>query len=287
MSTTLKPATGLDVQTIVTNHFITQLEKGEIPWHASFYEQGPPQNLVNGRRYTGLNTWLLASLGYKRNLFLTWKQIRDQGLRVNKGQKGHMVVYWMPGTAEKKLRYYLVFNVAQTNIPADKIPPVDVVVHPKTVCEDIISSMPKTPAIDEGGSSLFYNPESDTVHMPAPEFVPDYRDYHSALFYALIHSTAHPSRLHREACLALRPHTPKQYSESELIFEMGASYLCSVAGIPPIYLKDYAYETEGWLRKLHTDKTILMSAAAHAQQAVQFVLNTSLGNGTDDMDIEE
>lgn len=278
MSTALKPASGLDVQTIITNHIITQLKKGIIPWHASFHEPGFPQNLINGRRYTGINTWLLASLGYKRNLFLTWKQIKDQGLRVTKGQKGHMVVYWVPGAPNRKLRYYLVFNVAQTNYPADKIPPTDLVIDSDMACKQIFDGMPKAPVIDDWGTSLFYNPESDTVHMPAPEFVPNHRDYYSALFYALIHSTAHPTRLDRPECMAIKPMTPKQYERSELIWEMGSSYLCSIAGIPNVFLKKYSCETEGWLLMLSIDKKMVMDAAASALQAVQYILGSASGD---------
>ena len=273
---------GLDIYTIVTNRIIKQLESGIIPWHTSFYEQGQPQNLVTWRPYTGLNTWLLASLGYKRNLFLTWKQIRDMGLSVKPRQKGNMVVYWIPGTPEKKLRYYMVFNVAQTTMPREKIPPVEQITDPNKACMDIVNGMPNAPMVQEWSSSLFYSTITDHIQMPEPEYFAKNEDYFSALFYALIHATGHPSRLNRLACMNIPPLSARQYNRSHLTWEMGAAYLCSIAGIPPVFLKKYAYESTGWLQVFSTDKKMIMDAAQDALQAVQYILNTTIDEKPDE-----
>ena len=36
--------------------------------------------------YAGINAWLLGSLGYAQNYFLTWRQIKTVGASVKKGE---------------------------------------------------------------------------------------------------------------------------------------------------------------------------------------------------------
>jgi len=82
-----------DVYQIITNRIIDQLEHQIIPWRKPWTDGGHPQNLFTKRPYTGINTWLLGSLGYSQNYFLTWKQLKSVGASVKKGEKGAMVVY--------------------------------------------------------------------------------------------------------------------------------------------------------------------------------------------------
>src|SRR5476651_1922904 len=149
----------LDVFSIITNRIIEQLEQQVIPWRKPWAEAGHPQNLFSKRPYTGINTWLLGSLGYAQNYFLTWKQLKAVGASVKKGEKGTMVVFWkrLPepegGSAdqEKKprsvLRYYYVFNVAQI----DGLPEVVTIPYPGHgissigACDEILERMPNCP----------------------------------------------------------------------------------------------------------------------------------------------
>src|SRR5476649_1420644 len=93
MNTQTQP---LDVFSIITNRIIEQLAQHVIPWQKPWTEAGHPQNLFSKRPYTGINTWLLGSLGYSQNYFLTWKQLKAVGASVKKGEKGTMVVFWKP-----------------------------------------------------------------------------------------------------------------------------------------------------------------------------------------------
>src|ERR1035441_4380026 len=83
-----------DVYTIVTDRIIEQLEQGTIPWRTPWTSAGVPCNFITMRPYRGMNVWMLASLGYGRNYFLSFKQVQDLGASVRKGEKGHMVVFW-------------------------------------------------------------------------------------------------------------------------------------------------------------------------------------------------
>src|SRR4029077_14514983 len=83
-----------DVYQIVTNKVIEQLEKGCVPWKRPWTSGGIPQNLITRRPYLGVNLWLLTSFGYSHNLFLTFKQAKELGASVRKGEKAQIVIYW-------------------------------------------------------------------------------------------------------------------------------------------------------------------------------------------------
>ena len=82
---------------------VTRLEemKGQ-QWEKGWLDgggrtQGLPQNL-SGRRYSGHNDFFLqlhtAINGYDAPVYATYKQIRDAGATVNKGEKAMPVIYW-------------------------------------------------------------------------------------------------------------------------------------------------------------------------------------------------
>ena len=82
---------------------VTRLEemKGQ-KWEKGWIDgggrtQGLPQNL-SGRRYSGHNDFFLqlhtAINGYDAPVYATYKQIRDAGATVNKGEKAMPVIYW-------------------------------------------------------------------------------------------------------------------------------------------------------------------------------------------------
>ena len=158
-----KKSSPSDVYTIVTNRIIEHLEKGVIPWQQPWTEAGLPKNLITGKNYRGINVWLLALLNYAQNYFLTFKQVKDLGGSVKKGEKSQEVIFWKwlekeeKGKDEEKdklkkvpmLRYYRVFNIEQCEgIPKEKIPPViERNNNPIESCEKIITEMPKRPEI--------------------------------------------------------------------------------------------------------------------------------------------
>src|SRR5829696_2262359 len=135
MSKTNQTTKKADVYQIVTDRIIQQLEQGVIPWLKPWTEAGVPQNLMSRRPYRGINVWLLASLNYHQNFFLTFKQVKELGAKIKKGEKSNMVVFTKWEEKEDKdkggmkkvpfLRYYNVFNVAQCQgIPQEMIPPI-------------------------------------------------------------------------------------------------------------------------------------------------------------------
>ena len=63
------------------------------------------------------------------------------------------------------------------------------------------------------------------------------------------------------------------YSKEELIAECGASFLCGYTGIINDTIENQTAYIEHWRKQLATDKKLVISAAAQAQKAVDFILD--------------
>ncbi|MFA6924899.1 MAG: ArdC-like ssDNA-binding domain-containing protein [Bacteroidales bacterium] len=276
-----------DVYTIVTNRIIEHLEKGVVPWQQSWSDAGLPKNLITGKHYRGINVWLLSALDYKQNYFLTFRQVKDLGGSVKKGEKSHEVIFWKwfekenKETKEKEripmLRYYRVFNVSQCdNIPLDKIPPIiERNNNPIETCEKIISEMPQKPRIQNKEQRAYYNRLSDYVNVPKIETFNKSEDYYGTIFHELVHSTGHGERLNRKELLESKGMRTDKYAIEELTAEMGASYLKSYANIPIEQLENNASYIQGWLERLKNDKKFIVYASSQAQKATDYILNIS------------
>jgi antirestriction protein ArdC len=97
-------------------------------------------------------------------------------------------------------------------------------------------------------------------------------EYYSTLFHELTHSTGHASRLNRPTLTESAGFGSNPYCKEELIAEMGAAFLCGQAGIAEGTLENAAAYLQNWLAQLHSDKKLIVQAAAQAQKATDFIL---------------
>jgi antirestriction protein ArdC len=275
----------LDVYAMVTDRIIAQMEKGEVPWRKPWVDGQAPTNLISGKPYRGINTLLLGSVGYNRILFLTFKQAKELGASIRKGEKSLPVVFWNsmekedPKTGEQKkvgmLRYYNVFNIEQCdNIPEDKIPALIERVHdPVKECEDIVAQMPNPPSIHHIGDQAYYHPTTDSISLPNPEKFTSSEKYYSTLFHEIVHSTGHESRLNRKEVVSLIKFGSENYAAEELTAEIGATFLKTRAGISIDKIENNAAYIQHWLTKLRNDKRFIIHASGQAQKAADYILN--------------
>ena len=273
-----------DVYELVTNRIIAQLEKGTVPWKIPWTQAGLPKNFVSGRPYNGINVWLLASLGFEQNLFISFNQLKALGGNVKKGEKACPVVFWKwidetdekTGEVKKKglLRYYMVFALEQCEgIPNDKKPTMEVYDHsPDTVSEQIIEEMPNCPKISVRGSVASYDSKKDVIKMPKRESFITSQHFYGTLFHELIHSTGHKSRLNRKGITEDVLFGSKEYAMEELIAEMGASFLTSLVGFNEIVFDNQAAYIQNWLTVLKNDKRFIIFASGRAQTAVDYIM---------------
>jgi antirestriction protein ArdC len=281
----------LDVYQLVTDQIIALLEKGTVPWKQPWTDAGIPCNLLSKRAYRGINLWLLLSLGFEKNLFLTWEQIKNLGGSVNKGEKGQIVIFWKTSKKENGeeqpeenkeqqtktkslLRYYKVFNVAQcNNLPESIYPPAEIKDHsPIITCENIVSGMTDCPAIKHKEPLAYYHIEKDFINMPKRNSFSSIESYYATLFHELVHSTGHEKRLNRATLTEMAEFGSDAYSQEELIAELGSCFLVNHAGILPTVIENSAAYIGGWLEKFKNDKRFVVQAAGQAQKAADAIL---------------
>jgi len=63
-------------------------------------------------------------------------------------------------------------------------------------------------------------------------------------------------------------------SMDELVAEMASSYLCSIAGIQPVHLRQNHFDLEGWLYRFRTHTELIVFATFLAERAVSYILNS-------------
>ncbi len=280
-------STKLDVYQLVTDQIIALLQQGVIPWQKPWKDAGIPMNLLSKRQYRGINLWLLLTLNYERNYFLTWEQLKSIGGSVNVGEHGHIVVFWKPlqkKVEEQKdekqkfvpmLRYYKVFNIAQCrDIPAQLIPVEELSkADPILECEGILNTMLDMPHIIFQGKQAYYNIKDDTIVIPKMKNFKVSPGYYGTLFHELVHSTGAEKRLNRKTLTDMVPFGSESYAMEELVAEMGSAYLCGFSGILPNEITNTVAYLDNWLGVFKKDKRFLISASGQAQKAVDFILD--------------
>ncbi len=273
-----------DVYALVTERIVAQLEKGIVPWRKPWTDAGMPRNLVSGKAYRGLNLILLSMLGYEQNLFLTFKQVNDLGGKVKRDEQGHMVTFWkqpekkeageeVVEDAERRksiLRYYMVFNISQCELP-DKYQLPEIEPMANLASEAVYEDMPNKPAIRFKEQQAYYNPLQDFINMPKQKSFESNDAYYATLFHELMHSTGHYSRCNRRDLIEMSEFGSDAYSNEELTAEIGACYLAQLTGISSQFEQSAAY-IQNWILKLKFDKRLIFTAAGNAQKGVDYIL---------------
>ena len=279
-----------DIYEMVTNLIVKRLESGVVPWQMPWKTGGAiPRNLVTKKPYRGFNFWYLLSFGFERPYFLTFHQAKELGGAVKKGAKSHLVVFWKLFDVQQKdgsmeqvpmLRYYRIFHVDDiTGIPQNKIPSDKAHDHdfnPITACDEMVERWKDSPEIKFGFHQAAYFPLRDEVHMPDPNTFFEDEKYYSTLFHELVHSTGHRKRLDRHSKFPDHKFGSRDYSQEELIAEMGAAYLCGITGIENKTIDNSASYIHSWLSKLKSDNKFIIQAASHAQRAVDYILENQI-----------
>ncbi|MCI0718303.1 MAG: ssDNA-binding domain-containing protein [Acidobacteria bacterium] len=272
----------MTVYDLVTKQILEQLEKGVVPWQKPWNIEAP-KNLSSGRPYRGINVILLGMRGFASPWWVTFRQAKERGGHVRKGERGSTVVFWKRDTHKVRneetgedetrqrfvLRYYTVFNVAQCEViqaPAPRAP-----LAPIQAADAVVVGMPNPPRIRLGAAAC-YIPGLDTVEIPARDSFHSIEGYYSTLFHELTHSTGHESRLNRKGIMDVIRFGSEDYSKEELVAEMGAAMLCASVGIEATRDNSAAY-IQTWLKNLRNDSRLVVMAAAQAQKAADYILD--------------
>jgi antirestriction protein ArdC len=275
------------VYEIVTQQIIVQLEAGVAPWRKPWITSAP-KNLVSGKEYRGINTFMLSAAGFPRPEWLTFNQASKLGASVRAGEKSNMVVYFNVGEEKLNaktgklsrpflLRYSRVFNISQCvhgeqtlteKLGLDTVKGVPV--GSIESCDAIVCGMPNRPVVKDSDRA-WYRPSTDEVGIPGKETFHNSEGFYSTLFHELSHSTAHPTRVGRPDVMESQNFGSANYSREELIAEMSAAMLCGVAGISPATIENSASYLKSWISALRGDSKLVVAAASAAQKAADYI----------------
>lgn len=272
----------VDVYEMVTNRIIEELEKGVIPWRMPWVNASAV-NWLTQKPYRGINSMLLAPGEYA-----TFKQISEAGGKVKKGEQGHIVVFWKwletknEETEEIEsipfLKYYKVFNVLTQAEGIETKRNVSTFEHdPIEGAEAIYKNFMNAPTYSFNSGKATYTPSMDHINVPPMKDFPNVHEYYSTLFHEMVHSTGSKNRLARPGVTrSVVAFGDEVYSKEELIAEVGAAMLCSVAGIDNHTIENSASYLQSWLRALKEDKKLIVQASAQAQKAADYIQNIKL-----------
>jgi len=300
-----KPSTNRpSIYQTVTDRIISSLKAGVIPWEKPWasprFTGGPfPRNFYTGKPYRGINILLLWSCDFSSPFWLTFKQAQELKGNVRKGERGTPIVFFKQlAHAEKGntktdedertpfvLCHYTVFNVAQCDglsLPEIVQPTAAPEIDDDETCEAIVTAWENRPALHLTSPTecrAYYRPRTDSVHMPARTRFVDAAHYYSTLFHELVHSTGHESRLNR----TFGDHFGDElYSKEELVAEMGAAFLCAIAGIANEHTdRNTTAYIQNWISKLEEDNRLIVHAAASAQRAADCILGETFEDRTE------
>jgi len=282
-----------DVYQKVTDKIIADLEQGELTWLKPWSSDNMDGRIVkplrhNGMPYSGINVLVLWSAaidgGYQSPFWMTYRQAKEYGANVCKGERGNLVVYANTITKteeqddgseeERKIPFmkgYSVFNVEQIEgLPEHFYAKPEPMTDTAKRIEHADAFFAASDAdIRHGGNRAFYAGSSDHVQMPPFEAFNRPEAYYATLAHELTHWTKHKDRLDRD--FGRIKWGDEGYAREELVAELGAAFLCADLALTPESCTDHAAYIQSWLKVLKDDKRAIFSAAAHAQRAADFL----------------
>jgi len=284
-----------DVYSRITDKIIADLEQGVRPWMKPWnaeYAAGkitrPLQH--NGQPYSGiniLNLWMDATeKGFLAPIWMTFKQAKELGGNVKKGEHGSLSVYANSFTkteldtatgdeVERNIPFmkgYTVFNVDQIDGLPEKY--YALAKAPDITPEERVVALEEffahtSAEIRHGGTKAYYSVSTDHIQMPPFEAFESRERYYATLGHETTHWTRAPSRLDRD--FGRKRWGDEGYAMEELVAELGSAFLAADLYITPEVREDHAAYIGSWLKVLKDDKKAIFSAAAHAQRAAELL----------------
>jgi antirestriction protein ArdC len=277
-----------DIHSKITNQIIKAIEAGagnwKMPWHTDGNDTLRPVNAISGKPYRGVNVlalWCVASdHGYGSDKWATFKQWQESGAAVRKGEKASSIVFWKFTDADHEAdttndenathrrvfeRGYSVFNAEQ--VEGYQAPPIPARPEIQRIkeAEQFFNGLGAD--IRSGGNRAFYRPTTDHIQMPNFESFRDAVAYYATLSHEVTHWTGAKERLDRDLS---KRFGSEAYAGEELVAELGAAFLCADLGLANEPRPDHAAYVANWLKALRSDTRAIFTAAAKAQQAVDY-----------------
>lgn len=278
----------INVYELVTNRIIEQLENNIIPWEKPWSGTlDGAFNRVSKKPYSILNQMLLKY----DNEYASFKQWKDLGGHIRKGEKSEMVVFWKMYPIKEKqddgteiiktiplLKYINVFHISQVDGVEPLKQKVTHDIEPIDKAEKILNDYWNRENITiehVKGDKAFYSPMFDKIQLPLFEQFKQSEEYYSVAFHESVHSTMKTSRCNRQEDRKGKVVSfgSEEYSKEELVGEVGSSQLMNLVGIETTksFRNSTAY-IQSWLKVLRNDNKFIVSASSKAEKAVNYIL---------------
>ncbi len=282
---------------------IEQIERGTAPWQKHWQpgENRMPENFSTGARYQGGNAVQLmvkrAHRAWNDHRWGTYKQIKEAGGQVRKGERGTTVLVYKPAVradgkeatpgeeakdkpektdAEKTTRpmwhRYTVFNVEQAE--GLELPDRGAAA-PQWEAQQNVEKVIRANGVgirEVNGDRAYYNMARDEIVLPERAQFKSAEGYYQTALHEVGHSTGHPDRMNRES---LQQGTKDgygsvAYAREELRAEISAMMSSDRLGVAYEPQHGTAY-VKGWVEVLKDDPKEIHKAAAEAGRISDYV----------------
>jgi antirestriction protein ArdC len=269
----------MDVYEQVTNKIIENLEAGK--WEKPWFCTTSPVNGKTGHYYTGINRLLFGMVAEQKNYtspeWFTFKQAKELGGNVKKGEKALLGIFFtkkelrdaVDENGEKKYvsvaKSFYVFNREQCeNLPEQAEIPKLCETERDARLENFIAD--SGASIHYGGDKAVYIPSEDLVRLPRFENFMNVSGYYATAFHELAHWTGHRNRLDRDLTGRFGS---ESYAMEELVAELTSAFICADFELQGKL--QHAEYISSWIKVLKKDKKAIVSAAAAAEKAAQYL----------------
>lgn len=274
----MKKTERLNLYQDVTNKIVTQMEKGVDGWQKC-WSSTMPRNLSSQRDYRGINTLLLwiqqNDKGYAVGDWLSFKQAKDLGGNIKKGERGCRIIFFKRIDKEVENRkgeteirqtlmakYSTVFNVSQIErLDKEKLQEVQ---REHQEAQELI---------EQSGASIIggqpsYSPSQDVIRMPEAASFNTLDEYYATTLHELVHWSGNESRLDR-SFEDSKTWGDEAYAAEELVAELGSAFLSAQCGIQGKL--QHAKYLNNWIKVLKNDNKAIFRAASKAREAAEFI----------------
>lgn len=287
--------------------FLAALQEDRIPWHRTWtaIPVSVPRNAVKDTEYRGVNRfWLLHMAernGYSDPRWCTYKQAKDNGYQVRKGEKGTHVEFWSLYDRKTKTK----ISEAEADILRQELSPEEYAERIKPVANtytvfnaEQIEGIPKLPEeavktyeldegelvqmretllenmgvlFQEGGEKAFYRPSEDCIHLPEIRRFESEYDYMATLLHEAGHATGHEGRLHRPTSVEFG--TPS-YAKEELRAEIASAFTAQALRLSQSgsHMDNHKAYIQSWIKILKNEPDELFRAIRDAEKISDYLI---------------
>ncbi len=295
----------MNVYEIITKRIVDRIdeakESGKPFYWVKPWSGGAPfaVNYTTGKAYRGINRMILEAGEYITfNALQDYRKTQPEDASIYVKQGSHKMPVFYYSTFDKKddagnpvlneygeqekgsfLRFYQVFHIEDiggihSHFPAVKMAKTST--KQTKLLDKYIDAYSKAEhlAIDivEDGANCFYDASNNMVRVPNKAGFTSTYTYYSSVLHELMHSTAKGVERYIGKSFGSDP-----YSREELVAQIGSQMLLAhfqIAYDEKELNNDVAY-IDGWASKLQESKQEIAKAAAQAEKAMQYFLDTA------------